>query len=194
MQSPVPAPDTQPWLRQSDENNRWYSRFLAYLALGPGRSVRATYNQEKGNETSRQATPAWRQAAQRFDWERRAAAYDAWQHRGTLADTNSIDPDYTQKVENYARFLDQLHTYLADELAEGRINERLVGQYSAAIAIYAKLQGKYNLKPSTQLSQESSAEEARPQVVFYIPEMAPLPTVPGTVISTVDASPDETTS
>ncbi len=189
MLSPTLSPDDQPWNRLLEENNRWYGRFLAYLALGPGRSVRAVYNQEKGHESSKQASPSWKDAAHRFEWERRAAAYDAWQHRGTLADKNTIDPAYAKRLADYATLLDRLHAHLTTELEAGSINDKVLAQYVAAMALYTRLKGAILSKESEAAHKEAEREreqEARPRVVFYMPEVLPLPIPQKTIVTEVD--------
>ena|SRR5689334_9068099 len=166
--------NSQPWQRLPEENNRWYSRFTQYLALGAGRSVRAAYNQEKGNDTSKPATSSWSQAAKRFDWEGRAMAYDAWQHRGVLADKNAPDPDYVKKLEECATLLDQLRAHLNDELEAGAVNDKLVAQYFAGLATYARLKGTYGAKLSEQTEARPLEDPNRPKVFIYMPEVRPL--------------------
>ena len=65
-----------------DEQEPWASRFLAYLHAGPTRSLLAIYNQERIAK-GRQRSPgkllpnSWRTHAKTWDWEPRAALFDA---------------------------------------------------------------------------------------------------------------------
>lgn len=77
------------WDRWPGEPSRWFDRFECYRALGPGRSVDGAFaawragldaraggkRGAKGREGSR-ANRHWYAAAQRWEWERRATAYD----------------------------------------------------------------------------------------------------------------------
>ena len=76
--------DKVPWLMLPDEPSRWYTRFEAYLAAGPGRTVLGVYNAERaaaGKPPARSLPGAWQQILCKFHWKFRAACYDAQQRR-----------------------------------------------------------------------------------------------------------------
>lgn len=68
------APTAKPWERRADENDLWYERFIAYLKLGPGRSVSLV---STGKRNSYPIPSHWMIVAKRNEWRERAAAYDA---------------------------------------------------------------------------------------------------------------------
>jgi hypothetical protein len=70
-----PGEQREPWLRQPRESGKAYAAFLAYRDLGPGRSV-VLFAERHGvkYETAKKQ-------AQRGDWNRRAAAWDAFMQR-----------------------------------------------------------------------------------------------------------------
>jgi hypothetical protein len=81
MTTPTPTPEQpkrQPWDQQPDEPAKAYSRFLVYLGMGPARSVHAAFRLVRPDTQGhkRSAPGAWHRAARRFDWERRAVAFD----------------------------------------------------------------------------------------------------------------------
>lgn len=74
-----------PWDRQAGEPARWFTRFSAFLALGPGRSLNAAARAEQVNGArvsegaERRAAGAWQRTAQRWRWRERAEAWDKGQ-------------------------------------------------------------------------------------------------------------------
>ena len=72
----------QPWERLPNESAKWFFRFRNFLALGPKRSVRAVYDAEQQQKASKgRGNPGttWYTAVKRYDWWRRAEAWDAEQ-------------------------------------------------------------------------------------------------------------------
>jgi len=65
--------EPKPWDRLPGEKPEWYQRFLIYLRLGPDRSVDAVWQHLGGRGP---APTSWHQAAQSYNWEERAKAYD----------------------------------------------------------------------------------------------------------------------
>jgi hypothetical protein len=75
--------DKQPWDRLPGEDTMWYSRFVHYyLPLGSSRSLLGAYNQYRLAQTDLDVTyctsESWRINAHKYDWEKRATAYDDW--------------------------------------------------------------------------------------------------------------------
>lgn len=77
---------TSSWDRQADETATWYDRFTLYLYMGPERTVadahRFATRMAKGAALGQ--LNSWRRAAQRNQWEERAAAFDAESGRKAL--------------------------------------------------------------------------------------------------------------
>ncbi len=78
---------TTSWDRQADETEEWYDRFRIYLYMGPERTTAAAHafatRLTKG--VARGQPNSWRRAAQRYQWQARAAEYDAELCRKALA-------------------------------------------------------------------------------------------------------------
>lgn len=87
------APDNLPptpklWERRATEQSSWYDRFLTYLALGPSRTIEATYRQRRTIEkglTAARPTGYWHTRAGLYEWDIRAAAYDRERSGDVLA-------------------------------------------------------------------------------------------------------------
>jgi len=78
--------DEAPWLQMEGETTLWYRRFTTYLTLGPGRTIRKTYevcySRERGiaaGGVKAQRLVHWRNASSRNSWADRAEAYDTAQ-------------------------------------------------------------------------------------------------------------------
>lgn len=67
------------WERLPDEPDRWYARFEVYRLIGPNRSLIGAYRlvTQLLGRTGRAPGQAWHQAAQRWNWQARAQAWDA---------------------------------------------------------------------------------------------------------------------
>jgi hypothetical protein len=69
----------EPWDRQPDEPNLWYTRFERYRLSGPSRSLLGTLNAEaveKGKTRQTKVPGAWNQACRHWRWRERAEAWD----------------------------------------------------------------------------------------------------------------------
>lgn len=74
------------WERLQGESNLWYSRFEVYRLLGPGRSIEAAFrvcatppDEEERVAKVREGPRAsrhWRNAAEKYEWQVRAEAWD----------------------------------------------------------------------------------------------------------------------
>lgn len=72
----------QPWERLPGESAKWHMRFRNFCALGPKRSVRHVWEQEQAQKATRSkgnGGSTWYNAVKRYDWWRRAEAWDAEQ-------------------------------------------------------------------------------------------------------------------
>src|SRR4029077_20644287 len=62
------------------ESALWYGRFRAYLLMGFKRSVSAVFQLEAEENRENQSTEThgyWYEYAKKYEWEKRAQAYDA---------------------------------------------------------------------------------------------------------------------
>ena len=76
---PSTPPRSEPWDRQPGEPTRWFDRFERFRLAGPGRSLLGTVNAEqvdKGGHKRTKVSGAWDQAAIRWNWRKRAEAWD----------------------------------------------------------------------------------------------------------------------
>ena len=73
-----------PWEQQPGENDLWYSRFLRFVALGPGRSVSLVAT---GRRNAYPVPAHWPIQAKQRLWRERAAAFDRTAHN----DPSEID-------------------------------------------------------------------------------------------------------
>lgn len=83
----------QAWQRKEDEPNLWFQRFEFFLRQGPDRSLLGTVkawestkanNDQKPRKVQKRQTRiyvpgSWRDAAEKWNWIERAAAYDRFQ-------------------------------------------------------------------------------------------------------------------
>jgi hypothetical protein len=82
--------EAAPWERREGEE-RWYSRFLLYRDMGYSRSLLGTVHLEEAQKSTGKRSisvpGAWLNAFKRWDWKKRAQAWDDEQERLTLAAT-----------------------------------------------------------------------------------------------------------
>lgn len=161
------------------ENNAWYSRLVEYLRLGPGRSVRGVYNREKGNEISKAVPASWTQASHRYEWQRRAVAYDAWRRAAVFATGNASDVERVKKLDT---LVDVMHSRLIAGIDEIEINEKYIERYLAVLDLLARHTGGYGPQRIEHTGKDGTAiqiegESASMQVVFYLPEVDALPEI-----------------
>lgn len=70
---------SKPWEQQEGEPNDWYVKFDAFRLLGPNRSLTGAYNKlrhDEGKPKAKSSPPTWRKAANAWNWEARALAWD----------------------------------------------------------------------------------------------------------------------
>lgn len=63
----------RPWASQPGENQRWYARFLRYVALGPSRSLSLL---TRGRKNAYPVPAHWPAKAAQSSWKDRAQACD----------------------------------------------------------------------------------------------------------------------
>ena len=177
----------QPWLQRPRENARWYQRFSAYLAMGAGRSVRGVYNAERGNERSKAVPASWTEAAHRHEWRRRAEAFDAWRRAAVFATGNAADTERIKKLDALIERLCNLIVGLLERIDPSKTEfdieqlVKLIAQFLAAVDLMAKHTGGYAPQrhevtgKDGKAIQVESEEEQTLRVVFYVPEIDPIP-------------------
>lgn len=71
------------WGRQEGEPMRWFQRFDKFRLMVPVRSIAAVFNEEnqrKPEKTRGNPGREWYEAAKQWQWEKRAAAWDAYRN------------------------------------------------------------------------------------------------------------------
>lgn len=91
--APVREPK-DPWDQRPDDNDRWYGRFLRYVALGPTRSISLVV---RGRRNAYPVPAHWPAQAVQRDWKARAQAFDA-QIAKELKLRNTIEDPCPTKV------------------------------------------------------------------------------------------------
>lgn len=95
----------QPWNRQRDpETNElepmlWFDRFNTYRRCGPGRFLLSAQNEHRvknGNKKYNSISGSWTNAHQKWNWKKRAEAYD-------LAEMERIEAEYKAACDAWAR-------------------------------------------------------------------------------------------
>jgi hypothetical protein len=160
------------------ENARWYSRFVAYLALGAGRSVRGVYNREKGNERSKSVPASWSDAAHSFEWQRRAEVYDAHRRTQVFKIGNASDVERIRKLDKVA---EAMYRQLIANIEHIPVNERFIERYIAVLDLLARHTGGYAAQRIEHTGKDGKAIEMEggitQQVIFYMPEYDELPEI-----------------
>ncbi|TAK97391.1 MAG: hypothetical protein EPO08_21315 [Rhodospirillaceae bacterium] len=158
------------------EDARWYERFSRYLALGAARSVRAVYNAElairgKPSEQSKAVPSSWSLASHRFDWQRRANAYDEWRRKAVFSSGNAQDTERVKKLDALA---ERMHRAILDNLDTMPVNDRYIAAYMSIMDMLSKLTGGYAPQRLEHTGKDGKAieiEETKLSVVFYVPEV-----------------------
>lgn len=119
--------EAQPWHRQPGEPLRWFRKFEQFRLMIPVRSVNAVFREEDSQKqpaTARNDAPGhWREAARKWQWEDRAAAWDKHQaeelEREIAAEEKKIlREEYAlrhKRIEELNRIVKKLIGYLEDE-------------------------------------------------------------------------------
>jgi len=67
---------SQPWDRQEGETSKAYAAFVAYLELGPERSIDAAFRQQNGSRKAAGRPFWWHRWSSKWSWVARAEAFD----------------------------------------------------------------------------------------------------------------------
>lgn len=172
--------DDQPWaspMPGEDANGaKWFQRFSLYAGLGAARSVRAVYNAElsqrgKPSEHSKPVPSSWTQASHRFEWQRRAKAYDEWRRKQVFSSGNAQDTERIKKLDALA---EKMHSAILADLDTLPVSDKYIAQYLAVLDMLAKLTGGYapqRLEHTGKDGAPIEIEETKFNVVFYMPDV-----------------------
>lgn len=185
---PPSTTEEEIWFQRPDEPNRWYDRFARYLAAGASRSIRGVYNAERGGNASKAVSASWSQAAQRYEWKRRAEAYDAAERRKIFTHGNALDTERITKLDAVA---ERMHTKLLAAFDDMPVNDRFVAQYIAVMDMLAKHTGGYAAQRVEHTGKNGGkievSEEQTMRVVFYVPEVEAEPETKAAIGDGIDA-------
>ena len=160
------------------EDSKWYERVAQYLALGAARSVRAVYNAElatrgKPSEHSKPVPSSWTQASHRFEWQRRAKAYDEWRRKSVFSSGNAQDTERVKKLDALA---ERMHNAIFANIDSMPVDDKYLGKYLDVLDMLNKITGSY--APTTQRLEHTGkdggkieVEETKFNVVFYMPDV-----------------------
>jgi hypothetical protein len=117
------------WEPLPGEPARWYGRFERFRLAGPTRSLLATFNAEQSERqgTKRRCVPgAWVQAACRWRWRERAAAWDDHDQRQAraahAAKVNEMNERHVQAARGLqAKALERLRALRPEELQPAHV-------------------------------------------------------------------------
>jgi hypothetical protein len=97
-----------PWERLPGEPGRWYARFERFRLAGPNRSLLGAVNAERaeaGRGKQGRVPGAWNEAARRWRWRERAAAWDESERRRAREHHATEVRDMRQRHAQEARAL-----------------------------------------------------------------------------------------
>lgn len=176
--------DEQPWASSlPGENDAWFQRFSLYAAMGAGRSVRGVYNAElaergKPSLRSKSVPASWTQASHRYEWQRRAKAFDEWRRAEIFNAGNAQDTERIKKLDGLINKLSSRCCDLLDSLdmAEAKPEDltKLISALLSAIDLMAKHTGGYSpskMEITGKNGGKIEVEETQVSVVFYMPEI-----------------------
>jgi hypothetical protein len=173
-------PATAPWERQPGEGTAWYSRFHDHYLLLPAtsRSVEAAFRdwrQKVAKGRSRRPPPGWYQAAQRWSWNDRAAAWDA-----------KLQAERLESFAEEIRKLDKKHKDIL-KLAFGPVVKRLSQVSPEDLTVEQALRWSRDLIMTERILYNQPISVEAHQHQGY--DGGPVQTVNGHVVST-HADPD----
>lgn len=207
-QQPTPTKqipeDDEIWAApMSGESNAWFSRASLYFAMGASRSVRAVYNAElaaRGTPSARsRAVPgSWTQASHRYEWQRRAEAFDAWRRKEVFSSGNAQDTERIKKLDKLIDTLCQRCMAILEGMDTSEVGAdqlaRLITALLAAIDLMARHCGGYAPQRHEITGKDGKAieiEETKVNVVFYVPEVAEMDDAALEDAASADALPGE---
>jgi len=118
----MPTTEQEPWKKQPHEPTLWFRRFEAFLQMQPERTIQAVYR-EITKDDDNNAPGSWYKQAQKWQWENRAAAWDAhldaeWEKSLKRERTKVMRKRYAlqhKRIEALDELAQKLIDYLGDE-------------------------------------------------------------------------------
>lgn len=156
-----------------EEPNLWYSRFLIFRDLGPTRSIHAAWKLEpkkvKKGQKKLNIPPIWYDAAKKFQWHERAAAYDTYRREKVFTEGYAYDLNRIKKLDEIAaKMTEKVEAMLANmKPSKGGFQEFLYTAYLDTLDALAKETGGRAPvgKPDVNVNVNTMQ-----RVVFFDPE------------------------
>jgi hypothetical protein len=124
-------PERKDWERRSEETDKAFASFCAYLEAGPNRTVTSAYRARYGEKRGTQVPGFFRTWAERFEWKERASAWEDYLWSETLAKReHRIERLRQRLLDKGERFLDAL-----EAIAEGESEPKSQDQAKTALAL-----------------------------------------------------------
>lgn len=99
------------WDQRPDEPSRWFDRFNNYRSLGPQRTMQGAFDLWKSGSAkaikSTRPTTDWYEMAERWEWVKRATAYDDKERAKALKVEEGERAAMLKRHAGYARQLQQ---------------------------------------------------------------------------------------
>lgn len=172
------------WERIEGESALWYKRFERFRLMEPVRSIAAVYQDEylsKNHEKPRSNAPGdWYEQAKQWQWEERAAAWDAYQdeqlEKYILAERKKVLKSRYALMHKRVQELDELAALLRKEIHEKEkyylidvkqigygefaervdieiFNDKLISEFRATLADIAAEMGERVKKTETAITE-----------------------------------------
>ena len=165
------------WERQDGEPNKWYSRFVIFLQMGPSRSLLGAVNIEKdrnGQKKAEVSAPtSWREAAKQWNWRARAEAWDEYRRKQVFVMGNAYDVNRVEKLAKYSerlegeidKMLTALENKKLEEIKKPWFNQFLYEKYLQSLeALAAETGGRVK-------RQEITGKDGGPlQTILCLPD------------------------
>lgn len=147
-----------PWERRENEPNLWYDRFMAFLLMGPSRSLLGAVHQEEAQKSPKKpsdSTPgAWKDAANEWKWRERAEAWDEYRRKQVFTQGNAFDLTRIENLNKYAgkieKELDKMFTSLPKKPRRPWFNHFMFDKYLQTLeALAAETGGRVKRNETT---------------------------------------------
>jgi hypothetical protein len=135
----------------------------------------------KGSSISKSIPGSWHEASRNFQWQQRAKAYDEWRRKEVFTTGNAQDTERIKKLDKLIDRLSERCLTALEHISVAKMDpedlSRLLTALLSAIDLMAKHAGGY---PATRIEHTGKdggkieVEETKLNVVWYMPEVAPL--------------------
>jgi len=152
-------PKINPWDKREDESSKAYAAFWAYLKLGTERSV------EEAAKTIQKSPGVLNRWARRFDWKKRAEAWDEEEIKTAMGDYRKEIRQMRKRHAAAARFIMQKALVAFKNMPEEELRSTDIIK---AIVEGAKLE-RISLGDVGEVIEERDGGKAENPVQFYLP-------------------------